>query len=149
MLAASWSVVVHGLSPPVRCPPTDSYISIYAPNWANKAAFDAAAKIAVADVANWKTGQPCTQVVQAVNAASSLLATLPVLDQQQTALMAAIVVSFDTVVSFFPQCQPPASTTLQAKVPDHVRLAASKLTPPKSGSDVKKLWKAAGGPPLK
>ena len=121
----------------------DSYISIYAPNWAQKAAFDAAWAAAYTDILNFKTGQPCAEIVQAINAAAGILASVPVLDSQQIALMAAIVASIDTVTAFFAKCQPAAAVA--SHFPPSVQAAAAKLKPPKSGNDVKKLWAEAGG----
>ena len=127
----------------------DSYLSIYYPNWSKKAEFDTAWATAYTDIVNWKTGTPCASVVQAVNDAAGLLAQIPVLDSKQTALMAAIVVSVDTVTSFFQQCQLPAAVAAAPKFSSAVQTAAAKLKPPKNANDVKKLWKAAGGPASK
>lgn len=126
----------------------DTFITLYAPAWsaANKANFDAAWAKAETAITNWKTGTPCANVVQAINDAATILATVPVLDDKQKLLMAAIVASVNVVTTNFAACQPATLGPERAiQWQAGVQEKANSLPPPKNASDVKKLWKDAGG----
>lgn len=126
----------------------DTFITLYAPAWSatNKTNFDKAWALAETEIAGWKAGTPCANVVQAINNAAAILATVPILNDQQRLLMAAIVASVNVVTTNFAACQPKTlGPEREIKWQAGVQATANTLPPPKNASDVKKLWKDAGG----
>ena len=126
----------------------DAYLNVYYPNWENRKLFDDTWTKVGDEIATWKTGTPCGQIVEGINTAAALLAALPVLDEKAQLLMAAIVVAIDGTAAFYPQCAPP--TTLKAvhrqQFSPVIRAKADTLPVPKNAGDLDKLWKQLGGP---
>jgi hypothetical protein len=94
----------------------------------------------------WKSGSPCAEIVTAINDGVAIFDTIPSVTPAQKLLLATVSASINIVASNFANCAPLAAHQFKPSVM-RAQLPAGQL-PATNASDLKKQWKANGGPGL-
>ena len=124
----------------------DSFIQTYAPSWPHRDQLSDAWHKTQELIDDWRPGTPCQNILQAMDAAITLLTQVPVVGQQQVNFMAVIAASVHSMVTHFVTECAPTTRVIPPKFSPEVEQAAEKLSPPKTKDDLDSEWKTAGGP---